>query len=462
MNSVLKINYLKVFLAAMLIFSVAPMASSQENKDLENAALRNKYQNEFIELYDQKLYLQSLRPAKEIVDLTKELFGENSYRLITPLNNLGSAYYMVEEYELAQEIFRECIQLIESNSNIISPELSSPLYGIALTLNQFGQYEDAVKVLDRALRINHVNNGLYNPDQIKIHDSLTESYVGAKDVEKANHHQSFQVFISKKYYGINNLQVDESLNKLAQWYKRTGQIYSEREIHRELLNRQETRKEGDMASLVETYKNLSFSHRREGMDLFQSINPLKKAIEAINLMEAPDLNLKFEVLLDLGDTYISFGRIQSAKKAYLECWMLINEDQLMREIIEDRFSEPVRVRNFQIPKTFPLPIIGEEIGETMPGSISINYDVDTNGQTINIEVIESTPKGIIDKEASKIINRVIYRPKYIDAEPQSTEGLSTRHEYNVRLSGIEDEKSKESGSKITEEPLDDPLENPIG
>ena len=462
MDSVLKINYLKVFLAAMLIFSVVPMASSQENKDLENAALRNKYQNEFIELYDQKLYLQSLRPAKEIVDLTKELFGENSYRLITPLNNLGSAYYMVEEYELAQEIFRECIQLIESNSNIISPELSSPLYGIALTLNQFGQYEDAVKVLDRALRINHVNNGLYNPDQIKIHDSLTESYVGAKDVEKANHHQSFQVFISKKYYGINNLQVDESLNKLAQWYKRTGQIYSEREIHRELLNRQETRKEGDMASLVETYKNLSFSHRREGMDLFQSINPLKKAIEAINLMEAPDLNLKFEVLLDLGDTYISFGRIQSAKKAYLECWMLINEDQLMREIIEDRFSEPVRVRNVQIPKTFPLPIIGEEIGETMPGSISINYDVDMNGQTINIEVIESTPKGIIDKEASKIINRVIYRPKYIDAEPQSTEGLSTRHEYNVRLSGIEDEKSKESDSEITEEPLDDPLENPIG
>ena len=462
MNSVLKINYLKVFLAAMLIFSVVPMASSQEKKDLENAALRNKYQNEFIELYDQKLYLQSLRPAKEIVDLTKELFGENSYRLITPLNNLGSAYYMVEEYELAQEIFRECIQLIESNSNIISPELSSPLYGIALTLNQFGQYEDAVKVLDRALRINHVNNGLYNPDQIKIHDSLTESYVGAKDVEKANHHQSFQVFISKKYYGINNLQVDESLNKLAQWYKRTGQIYSEREIHRELLNRQETRKEGDMASLVETYKNLSFSHRREGMDLFQSINPLKKAIEAINLMEAPDLNLKFEVLLDLGDTYISFGRIQSAKKAYLECWMLINEDQLMREIIEDRFSEPVRVRNVQIPKTFPLPIIGEEIGQTIPGSISINYDVDTNGQTINIEVIESTPKGIIDKEASKIINRVIYRPKYIDAEPQSTEGLSTRHEYNVRLLGIEDKKSKESGSKITEEPLDDPLENPIG
>ena len=462
MDSGLKNIYIKLLLIILFIFNGIGLAFSQENQNLEKAELRNKYQNEFIELYDQKLYLQSLRPAKEIVTLTKEIFGESSYRLITPLNNLGSAYYMVEEYELAQEIFKECIQLIELNRNIISPELSSPLFGIALTLNQFGQYEDAIKILDRALRINHVNNGLYNPDQIKIHDSLTESYVGVRDVEKANHHQSFQVFISKKYYGIDNPQVDESLNKLAKWYKRTGQVYSEREIHKELLTRQESRSDGDIASLVETYKNLSFSHRREGMDLFQSVNPLKDAIEVIDLMESPDLNLKFEVLLDLGDTYISYGRIQAARKAYLECWMLINDDQTMRGTIEDRFSRPVRVRNVQVPKTYPLPPIGEEVGKTIPGSISLKYDVDLNGQTINIEVIESAPAGIIDQEAIKVINRVIYRPRYIDAEPQLTEGLNIRHEYNVRLTDIEDEEIEDPDTKPIENSSDAPLENPIG
>ena len=461
MNSGLKKIYINLSLAIMLSFNVIGVAFAQENQDLEKAELRKKYQTEFIELYDQKLYLQSLRPAKEIVELTKEIFGENTYRLITPLNNLGSVYYMIEEYELAQEIFKECIQLIELNRNIISPELSSPLYGIALTLNQFGQYEDAIKVHDRALRVNYVNNGLYNLDQIKIHDSLTESYVGVRDVEKANHHQSFQVFISKKYYGIDNPQVDESLNKLANWYKRTGQVYSEREIHKELLNRQESRMNEDVASLIETYKNLSFSHRREGIDIFQSVNPLKDAIEVIDLMENPDLNLKFEVLLDLGDTYISFGRIQSARKAYLECWMLINDDKTMREVIEDRFSEPVRVRNVQIPKTYPLPPIGEEIGETIPGSIALKYDVDINGQTINIEVIESTPEDIIDNEAIKVINKVVYRPKYIEAEPQLTEGLNIRHEYNVRLLDIEEERIEETDAETIEKDSDMPLENPI-
>ncbi len=460
MNSDLKNIYFNLSLAVMLTYNGIGLAFSQESQDLEKAELRNKYQTEFIELYDQKLYLQSLRPAKEVVALSREIFGENNYRLITPLNNLGSTYYMVGEYELAQEIFKECIQLIELNRNIISPELSSPLYGIALTLNQFGQYDDAIKVLERALRINHVNNGLYNLDQIKIHDSLTESYIGIKDVEKANHHQSFQVFISKKYFGIDNPQVDESLDKLSNWYKRTGQVYSEREIHKELLNRQESRMDGDVATLIETYKNLSFSHRREGIDIFQSVNPLKEAIEVIDLMENPNLNLKFEVLLDLGDTYISFGRIQSAKKAYLECWMLINENQALRETIEDRFSQPVRVRNVRIPKSYPLPPIGEEIGETIPGSISLRYDVDLNGQTINIEVIESTPEDIIDREAIKAINRVVYRPRYINAEPQLTEGLNIRHEYNVRLLDIE-EKIEDTETEALEE-SDTPLENPIG
>ena len=461
MNSDLKNIYFNLSLAVMLTFNGIGLAFSQESQDLEKAELRNKYQTEFIELYDQKLYLQSLRPAKEVVALSREIFGENNYRLITPLNNLGSTYYMVGEYELAQEIFKECIQLIELNRNIISPELSSPLYGIALTLNQFGQYDDAIKVLERALRINHVNNGLYNLDQIKIHDSLTESYIGIKDVEKANHHQSFQVFISKKYFGIDNPQVDESLDKLSNWYKRTGQVYSEREIHKELLNRQESRMDGDVATLIETYKNLSFSHRREGIDIFQSVNPLKEAIEVIDLMENPNLNLKFEVLLDLGDTYISFGRIQSAKKAYLECWMLINENQALRETIEDRFSQPVRVRNVRIPKSYPLPPIGEEIGETIPGSISLRYDVDLNGQTINIEVIESTPEDIIDREAIKAINRVVYRPRYINAEPQLTEGLNIRHEYNVRLLDIE-EKIDDTETEALEGDSDAPLENPIG
>ena len=88
MNSDLKNIYFNLSLAVMLTYNGIGLAFSQESQDLEKAELRNKYQTEFIELYDQKLYLQSLRPAKEVVALSREIFGENNYRLITPLNNL--------------------------------------------------------------------------------------------------------------------------------------------------------------------------------------------------------------------------------------------------------------------------------------------------------------------------------------------------------------------------------------
>ena len=113
------------------------------------------------------------------------------------------------------------------------------------------------------------------------------------------------------------------------------------------------------------------------------------------------------------------------------------------------------------PKTYPLPPIGEEIGKTTPGSISINYDVDENGQTINIQVIESSPEGIIDREATKIIDRVIYRPRYSEAEAQATEGLNINHQYNVRLAEIDSEKTEDIETEIVDDTSDAPLQNPI-
>ena len=79
--------------------------------------------------------------------------------------------------------------------------------------------------------------------------------------------------------------VDESLMKLSNWYKRTGQIFLEREVQEELLERQTNRATDQIKPLIETYKNISFSHRREGVDIYQSLSPLKKALEKINLPE---------------------------------------------------------------------------------------------------------------------------------------------------------------------------------
>ena len=442
----------------IILIPVLGYTQAQNLNETEQLTLRDTLQQEFLGFYDQERFQQSILPAKKIVALTKEIYGENNFRLITPLNNLASAYYMADDFENAQIAFLQCIELIEYNQNIISPELISPLYGFALTLNRYGQYQEAIKILERALRINHVNQGFHNLDQLKIHDILTESLIGANNFQQANHHQTFQVYVNKKHFGVNNSMVDESLMKLSNWYKRTGQIFLEREVHEELLERQTSRTTDQIKPLIETYKNISFSHRREGVDIYKSLSPLKQALEKIDAMENTDLILKFEVLLDIGDTYTSYGRAQSGMNAYQECWGLIDEDPSMSKLIQERFSTPVKVRNILLPNTYPIPEVGEENEADQTGYISLRYAIGVSGKTTNIEVIESDPEGLIERIAVSAIKKTVYRPVYIEAEPQASSDINFRHEFLYSIGS----KPKDSNTSAPEEKIEDkPLENPI-
>ena len=454
-----KLSYIfNQLIRIIILIPVLGYTQAQNLNETEQLTLRGTLQQEFLSFYDQERFQQSILPAKKIVALTKEIYGEKNFRLITPLNNLASAYYMVDDFENAQIAFLQCIELIESNQNIISSELISPLYGFALTLNRYGQYQEAIKILERALRINHVNQGFHNLDQLKIHDTLTESLIGAKNFQQANHHQTFQVYVNKKHFGVNNSMVDESLMKLSNWYKRTGQIFLEREVHEELLERQTSRTTDQIKPLIETYKNISFSHRREGVDIYKSINPLKQALEKIDAMENTDLILKFEVLLDIGDTYTSYGRAQSGMHAYQECWGLIDEDPSMSELIQERFSTPVKVRNILLPNTYPIPEVGEQNEADQTGYISLRYTIGVSGKTTNIEVIESDPDGLIERIAVSAIKKTVYRPVYIEAEPQESSAINFRHEFLYSIGS----KPKDSKTSEPEEKIEDkPLENPI-
>ena len=445
----------KVALSSLLlvIFVISFASSAQEDTREILLERRNELQQNFLNLYDQERYQQSILTASEILNITQKIYGPESPNLINPLNNLASSYFMVGDFEQAIKLFFECIALIESKNNI-SPELISPLVALGLAFNKSEQYNKAVEIFKKALHINWVNSGFYNLEQVNIHDSLTESFIGLKNLEEANHHQSFQLGIYNNHFGKDSIKVDESLEKLAKWYKRSGQILSARLVLEELLDRQVNR---DQASkeLIKTLQNISFSHRREGISMYDSVSPLKKALNLFAEYQNQDLRLKLEILLDLGDTYTSYGRVSSAVKAYQDCWQLIEEDSTLRPEIEERFSQPVRVRSIFIPKRYPLNQPIENKQDYKQGFLTVRFDVETTGKTNKVSIIESDPSELLDRVALSAIKSTIYRPTYIDAEAQRSEGLTIRHEFTYR-------QAVEEFTEPTEPVIEDkPLENPI-
>ena len=442
---------LSSLLLVVLITSFVSFAQEETQEELLEK--RNQLQQNFLSLYDQERYQQSILTASEILNITQEIYGPKSQNLVNPLNNLASSYFMIGDFEQAIKIFIECIDLIASN-NIISSDLVSPLVALGLAFNKSEQYNEAVEIFKQALHINWVNNGFYNLEQINIHDSLTESFIGLKNLEEANHHQSFQLGIYNNHFGKDSIKVDESLLKLAKWYRRSGQVLSERLVFEELLGRQSNR-ENESQKLIKTLQGISFSHRREGISMYDSVSPLKKALNLFTESKNQDLRLKLEVLIDLGDTYTSYGRVSSANRAYQDCWQLIEEDSTLKLEIEERFSKPVRVRSIFIPERYPIdrPIDKNKVYEQ--GFLTVRFDVETTGKTSKVVIIESDPSELLDREALSAMKKTIYRPAYIDAKAQRSEGLTTRHEFSYR-------QAVEEFTEPTEPVIEDkPLENPI-
>jgi TonB family protein len=434
----------------LVIFVISFTSSAQEDTREVLLERRNELQQNFLNLYDQERYQQSILTASEILNITQAIYGPESPDLINPLNNLASSYFMVGDFEQATKLFLECIALIESKNNI-SSELISPLVALGLTFNKSEQYNEAVKIFNKALHINWVNNGFHNLEQINIHDSLTESFIGLKNLEEANHHQSFQLGIYNNHFGKDSIKVDESLEKLANWYKRSGQILSARLVLEELLDRQVNR-DLESKELIKTLQSISFSHRREGISMYDSVSPLKKALNLFTENQNQDLRLKLEVLIDLGDTYTSYGRVSSAVKAYQDCWQLIEEDSALRPEIEKRFSKPVKVRSIFIPKRYPINQPIENKKDYELGFLTVRFDVETTGKTNKVIIIESDPSELLDKTAISAIKSTKYRPTYIDAEAQRSEGLTIRHEFSYR----------QAVEEFTEPIIEDkPLESPI-
>ena len=99
----------KVALSSLLLVVLLTsfLSSAQEDTQEELLEKRNQLQQNFLSLYDQERYQQSILTASEILNITQEIYGPESQNLVTPLNNLASSYFMIGDFEQAITIFLE-------------------------------------------------------------------------------------------------------------------------------------------------------------------------------------------------------------------------------------------------------------------------------------------------------------------------------------------------------------------
>jgi tetratricopeptide (TPR) repeat protein len=410
----------------------------------------------FLRLNDEERYLEAGVAAQEVVDLTINEFGPDSMELVTPLINLATTQMRNGPLASAEANYKRCVTIIESHQGILSGRLINPLIGLGATYNRLGLYEQAVQTYERALRINHVNDGFYNFEQFKIHDGLTESYIGLEEIEDANFFQESQLEIYQRKAGINSPDIVPGLYKLAQWYERSGQIELAMQSYRkaDTVIRKGEGGETD-PKRIRAMEGEAYIYERAG-NPSASASMLKKALSVVDANPEVDLALRASLLVRLGDLYTRSVKSESAEKAYAEAWENLSRDETQLELRDSFFANPVRVAGRPLANLEYAPNTRKKAPESLTmGHVMISYTVQPNGQTANIRVVESDPAGLMEKSLVSTFSRSLFRAKRVA-------GVATVAEnqiFQLNFRYAKDEKPKRSGEAVntpesTPEPQD--------
>ncbi|HHQ13982.1 MAG TPA: tetratricopeptide repeat protein, partial [Chromatiales bacterium] len=157
-----------------------------------------------LEFMAQGYYDLAAQAARQVLDQTREKYGDQSIEQVAALNNLARAQMLNGDLVDAETTYKQSIDLTERLEGILSPRLINAYVGLGATYNRAGLHNQSVEAFKRALRLNHVNEGFYNLEQFIILDGMTEAYLGLKEYENAHFYQSAQLEIAQRKFGAKD------------------------------------------------------------------------------------------------------------------------------------------------------------------------------------------------------------------------------------------------------------------
>jgi len=383
-------------------------------------------------LLEQKRYAEAVEAARQVVDLTRRQFGEESLKMAAPMDNLATSLMLTGDLIDAEQLYKASIALIERTDGFLSARLVNPYIGLGATYNRGRRYEQAVMAFETALRLNHVNHGFYNFDQFKIRDGLTESFIGLDEFGDANFHQEIQLELSQRKLGEDNPEVTDAMYKLARWYRRSGQVELGRDLYRRaqrLLRREGGREDPRQ---VEALEGIAATYEAQGL-MSQGASALKDALEVVEAQPEPDLRQRADLLVRLGDLYTSFGKTDTALVYYGEAWRSLEGPELVTRR-DELFDRPVRVSGLSFTG---LRYASREAEQTprealADGYVLVAYDVTAAGRSESVRVVEADPPGMLEDRVAGIIERSYYRPRFDEGEPVTSSDVFYRHDFRYR------------------------------
>lgn len=110
------------------------------------------------------------------------------------------------------------VQTLESEFGPFDARLSEPLLATGSMLAEAGDYHGAVRVMERALHVMRVNQGLYSEPQIAVVERLVEFNAALEDWEAVDENFRYLEFLYRRLFDQGGLRWDHGIAQVADWH----------------------------------------------------------------------------------------------------------------------------------------------------------------------------------------------------------------------------------------------------
>ena len=377
-------------------------------------------------------YDSAVTTGLRLVEIVEAEEGPNSIALADVLTEVGEIQRLAKQHDEAERTLLRSIEIYQSQSGQTAPELVRPMTSLGVNYIDDENYRPAVGVLGEARSLSRRNFGLLNEDQVEIIDHLTVGLIGLRQFEEADQQQLKMLHIYQRNHGVDTIDSLPGVYKHAAYLRIRGRFAEALSLYqRSVRIIQDERGKFDPA-LAEPLREIGNTYREQLIFDGLGASALKRSIEILEQAEPRDNLGLARSYRDLGDWLTVFSRVGNGIENYETAWQLLNEveggDELQRRWFGARTAKWIYRPPFS---QRGLGQKGQEPG-LKDGFVLIQLDVQPNGRTDNVVILESEPTGAKDETIVRSARRSRLRPYIVDGKAARLEGLRLRYEFHYR------------------------------
>lgn len=371
------------------------------------------------ERYTSENYREAVEAAKQLINEVIARGGDDS-AYADALEKLARAQRMSGEISAAIQNFRSAIERIESTNDMLAADLVAPLTGLARSLADNLEYNEAVAEYQRAAHISRVNEGPMNLAQCEILAELVDLHVDQSLFDEAVDFQTYQLTIYRRSLDETDPRVLDAWRRNGELLSLSGEHVRAQEHYVYAMDNIRVADGPDSLAQLPFLYDLSDSYlNHANADRFTRIEMARAQLErAISLTESNTNStprLRSDAYLRMGDFMQRFGESRSALHHYRRAWKQMFGDDALRQAT---FGQPSILNPPPSPRATGIPGQSETVT-----TITVTYDVDHRGHVDNIRIQDDSLNDAAEKKALMLTRKLVFRPRFDAGEPVTTHDL---------------------------------------